>query len=60
MFNLLTLVQLTNKILGKKPKSKKATPNPIPFSKSLTPSDNNISNLGDVIKLKESCDNIEY
>ena len=60
MFNLLTLIWFTNKILGKKPKSKKAIPNPVPLPKSPTPPNNNLSNLRNVTELKESCNNIKY
>ena len=60
LFNLLTLIQLTDKILGKKPKSKKTAPNPAPLPKSLTPPDDNISNSGDATESKESRDDIKY
>ena len=60
MFDLLTLVRLADKVLGKKPKSKKATPNPAPLPKSPTPPDDNTSNPGDATESEESRDDIEY
>ena len=57
LFDILTLIQLTNKILSKKPKFKKVTPNPVPLPKSPN---NNFSNLGDAIKSKENRNNIKY
>jgi len=60
LFNLLTLIWLINKVLSKKSKFKKVILNPIPLPKSPTPPNDNFSNLKNVIKLKENCNNIKY
>jgi len=60
LFDLLTFIRLTDKILGKKPKFKKVIPNPVPLSKSPTPFNDNFNNLKNIIKSEKSYNNIKY